>query len=164
MIHHEEPSVVEFNARFGDPETQSVLAVLRSDFARLLHSAARGAVDVTAVNDTESGVSCTVILASKGYPDSYEKGFVIAGMSEASKVATVFHAGTTQADSEVRTAGGRVLGVTAHGSTLREARDTAYTAAAMISFDNKTLRTDIAQKGLKYEESMTTMKPSGEHA
>jgi phosphoribosylamine-glycine ligase len=116
------------------------------------------------VNDTESGVACTVILASKGYPDSYEKGFVITGMSEASKVATVFHAGTTQAGSEVRTAGGRVLGVTAHGSTLREARDTAYTAAAMISFDNKTLRTDIAQKGLKYEESMTTMKPSGEHA
>lgn len=156
MIHHEQPSVVEFNARFGDPETQSVLAVLRADFARLLHSAARGAVDVTAVNDTESGVACTVILASKGYPDSYEKGFVITGMSEASKVATVFHAGTTQAGSEVRTAGGRVLGVTAHGSTLREARDTAYTAAAMISFDNKTLRTDIAQKGLKYEESTAT--------
>lgn len=151
MIHNDQPRVVEFNARFGDPETQSVLAVFRGDFARLLYSASRGAIDASAITNVADGVACTVILASKGYPDAYEKGFVIDGIDAASQHATVFHAGTVKTNEQICTAGGRVLGVTARGDTLLEARDTAYRAAEFIHFANKTMRTDIAVKGLKFE-------------
>ncbi|MFM8473367.1 MAG: phosphoribosylamine--glycine ligase [Candidatus Kapaibacterium sp.] len=152
MIDGAQPSVVEFNARFGDPETQSVLAVFRGDFARLLHSAASGAVDAAAVEETGHGVACTVILASEGYPDAYEKGFRIDGMDDAATIATVFHAGTAQTGSEIRTNGGRVLGVTAVATSLREAREAAYAAAGRISFENKFMRSDIGRKGLTYEK------------
>lgn len=152
MIDNEQPYVVEFNARFGDPETQSVLAVLRADVARLFYTAANGAVDSSSISARESGVACTVILAGKGYPDAYEKGFVVTGIDAIPPSAYVFHAGTTLVDGEIRTNGGRVLGVTAHGENLREAQALAYEVARNIHFDNKVMRSDIGNKGIPHDD------------
>lgn len=139
------PSVVEFNVRFGDPETQAVLTVLDADLAILLASAARGAVDASAVNNTSRGVAVNVVMASAGYPDAYEKGHVIIGIDEAGRDPNirVFHAGTTRRGNETVTDGGRVLGVTAIANTLDEARKRAYSACKIIDFKGKYYRTDI---------------------
>lgn len=149
MISGGVPRVVEFNARFGDPETQGVLTVFEGDFARLLHSAAVGKLDETAVSSVENGHACTVVLASAGYPDSYAKGLVINGIDRAESLGTrVFHAGTALRDGQLVTAGGRVLGVCAAGETLREAVALAYRAADEIHFDGKICRRDIAARAL----------------
>jgi phosphoribosylamine--glycine ligase len=137
--------VIEFNVRFGDPETQVVLPRLRSDLADLLHRACDpgGLAGVELEWDPRAAV--TVVLASGGYPDSSSSGDVIHGLDRAAAAAEVLHAGTKEAGDDVVTAGGRVLNVTALGDTVPEARSAAYAAADMIDFDGRQLRRDIAK-------------------
>ncbi|MCX7936214.1 MAG: phosphoribosylamine--glycine ligase [Chlorobi bacterium] len=150
MIVDNAPYVVEYNARFGDPETQSVLEVFRGDFARLLYSAARGRLDRSALRTAAEGWSCTVVLASKGYPGSYQTGFLITGIEEAQRFARVYHAGTAL-DSQGRliTAGGRVLNVTSHADSLAAAIDHCYRAIECIHFENMYYRSDIGARALR---------------
>jgi phosphoribosylamine---glycine ligase len=137
--------VLEFNCRFGDPETQAILPRLRSDLLDLLERSARpGGLDGARVKWSDD-CAVTVVLASRGYPESSSKGDAIAGLDEAAATgAEVLHAGTAERDGEIVTAGGRVLNVTGLGATLGEARERAYAAADMIEFDGKQLRRDIA--------------------
>ena len=139
-------NVVEFNARFGDPETEAVLPRLGGNFANaLLHAATGRLKDEDIVVKDE--VAATVIVSSGGYPGSYEKGFEIKGLEEAAKTgAIVFHCGTKADGDKVLTAGGRVLSVTGTGATLREAVDKAYAAIGCISFDKMFYRKDIAHR------------------
>lgn len=151
MINEQgEPSVVEFNVRFGDPETQAVMSVLSADTAALFASAARGSIDASAISSIASGHACNVVLASAGYPDAFEKGLVISGIDDAESdpYVTVYHAGTKDADGSLVTNGGRVLGVTAVGDTLQQAVEKSYAAVGKISYQNKYYRTDIAKKAL----------------
>ena len=139
-------NVVEFNARFGDPETEAVLPRLGGDFATALLHAATGRLreeDVAVVKD----VAATVIVASGGYPGAYEKGKAIAGLGDAADSgAIVFHCGTKRDGDAVVTAGGRALSVTGLGATLREAVDRAYAGVSKISFDGMFFRRDIAHR------------------
>jgi phosphoribosylamine--glycine ligase len=143
--------VIEFNARFGDPETQCTLPVVDVDLGSLLLDAARGRIPETrTVRASRWGVS--VVLASGGYPGSYEKGKRIRGLDQARKEedVVIFHAGTgREADGSLVTTGGRVLAVTGMGGTLRSARRTAYDAARDIRFEGVHMRTDIGVKGLR---------------
>jgi len=139
------PKVLEYNARFGDPETQAVLPRLRSDVLDLLDGSTRtgGLEDVTP--EWSPGWAVTVVLASRGYPESSSKGDVIEGLGAAGSLdVEVLHAGTAEQKGKVVTAGGRVLNVTGLGDGPAEARDRAYTAAAGIEFDGKQMRSDIA--------------------
>ena len=141
-------NVVEFNARFGDPETEAVLPRLTGNFAAALLATARGRLDESALG-VDSRAAATVILASAGYPVAYEKGKAISGLAEAAATgALVFHCGTRNGANGIETAGGRVLAVTGMGATLREAVDNAYAGVGKISFDGMTYRKDIAHKGL----------------
>ena len=145
-------NVVEFNARFGDPETEAVLPRLGGDFATMLLHVATGCLkDEDVVVKPEA--AATVIMASGGYPGSYEKGRPITGLDAAAQVpgATVFHCGTKSADGAVLTDGGRVLSVTGRGATLREAVDTAYRAVGKIAFDKSFYRKDIAHRAFERE-------------
>ncbi|GAB1429871.1 phosphoribosylamine--glycine ligase [Ignavibacteria bacterium] len=149
MICDGAPKVVEFNSRFGDPETQAVLTVFEGDFARLLYSAAIGNLDFETASNTQNGYACNVVLASKGYPDAYGKGSVVTGIERAEALgAYVFQAGTAEQNGEIVSAGGRVVGVCAHGTTLRDAVNLAYRAVDEIKFDGKTYRRDIAARAL----------------
>lgn len=150
MIHGSDAHVVEFNCRFGDPETQPVTRVFRGDFAKLLASAAHGKIDSTSVQSISEDVSCSVVLASAGYPDSYEKGKIITGIESAESLqgVRVFHAGTAIHHENLCTAGGRVLGVCASSASLAEAINLAYQAVDLIEFDGKFYRKDIGKKGL----------------
>lgn len=143
------PRVLEFNCRFGDPETQSVLPRLKTDLAEVALACADGRLDSCAVEFDSRAAAC-VILASGGYPGSYRKGVAISGLDAAGALAdvTVFHAGTAAVAGKVVTAGGRVLGVTALGSDLPEALARAYQAADAIDFDGKQLRRDIGHQSL----------------
>lgn len=145
-----DPSVVEFNVRFGDPETQAVLSVLSADTAALFASAARGALDTSCIASTAIGYACNVVLASAGYPDAFDKGLAITGIddAEADPFVTVYHAGTKESNGALLSNGGRVLGVTAVGETLQQAVDRSYEAVKKISFANKYYRTDIAKRAL----------------
>lgn len=147
MITAEGPKVVEFNCRFGDPETQVVLPLLESDLLDLFEALVEGRIGEADVPIRDGAAAC-VVLASAGYPGSYEKGKEIAGLEAAADHATVFHAGTKREDGRILTNGGRVLGVTGLGVDLQEALDNAYVGADAISFHGKTLRRDIGQKGL----------------
>ena len=139
-------NVVEFNARFGDPETEAVLPRLGGSFATALLHAAKGCLkdeDVVVKNEA----AATVIIASGGYPGSYEKGKAISGLGEAAAAgAIVFHCGTKTADGKILTSGGRVLSVTGMGATLREAVDKAYAGVGKIAFDKMFYRKDIAHR------------------
>jgi phosphoribosylamine--glycine ligase len=151
MIDQGKPSVVEFNCRFGDPETQAVLSVFQGDLARLLHSAAIGALDASAMEASAKGFACNVVMASGGYPDAYETGFPIIGLEEAQKTSkvSIFHAGTKALpDGTIVTAGGRVLGICGLGDTLSEAIENAYSGVEHIHYPRKYYRTDIGKKGL----------------
>jgi phosphoribosylamine--glycine ligase len=146
------PQVIEFNCRFGDPETEAVLPRLRTDLAEMLFACADGRlsdVKVDLVDDT----AVTVVLASGGYPGRYETGREIHGLSEAAALesVSVFHAGTTQQDDRVVTAGGRVLAVSALGPTLSDARARAYEACGLLSFDGMQYRRDIAERAVEEE-------------
>jgi phosphoribosylamine---glycine ligase len=139
------PKVLEFNARFGDPETQVVLPRLRSDLGELLRACASGELS-GAVLGWDPRACVTVVLASGGYPGSYEKGKPIEGLDDAATVpdAIVFHAGTEREGERVVTAGGRVLAVSGLGDTIADARNTAYEAADRIRFEGLHRRKDIA--------------------
>jgi phosphoribosylamine--glycine ligase len=145
MITSEGPRVLEFNCRFGDPETQALLPRLKSDLLPLLEATIDGKIDQHKI-DWDKRASVTVVLASAGYPGKYETGKVISGLDEAAKLkgVQVFHAGTKIAGNEVVTSGGRVLAVTALGSTIAAARERAYEAAGRIRFEGCHYRRDIA--------------------
>jgi phosphoribosylamine--glycine ligase len=137
--------VLEFNCRFGDPETQTLLPRMKSDLLPLLEATVDGNVSKHAI-EWDSRAAVTVVLASGGYPGKYETGKTISGLDDAAKVEDVliFHAGTKRTDGDVRTAGGRVLAVTALGSTVEAARARAYEAVSRIHFENCHYRRDIA--------------------
>jgi phosphoribosylamine--glycine ligase len=149
MIGPDGPRVLEFNVRFGDPETQAVLPRLRTDLLDLCLAAREpgGLAGVEAEFGDEWAV--TVVLASAGYPGSSSKGDAIEGLEEAAAIAEVTHAGTAARGAEVVTAGGRVLNVTGLGTTAAEARDRAYDAARRISFDGMQIRSDIAARAVE---------------
>jgi phosphoribosylamine--glycine ligase len=143
------PRVLEFNVRFGDPETQAVLPRLRSDLLELcLAGREPGGLAGAAAEFTDHW-AVTVVLASAGYPESSSKGDVISGLDEAAEIAEVFHAGTAEREGEIVTAGGRVLNLTGLGPTPAAARERAYDAASRISFDGKQMRTDIAARAVE---------------
>ncbi|HEX9251440.1 MAG TPA: phosphoribosylamine--glycine ligase [Ignavibacteriaceae bacterium] len=145
------PKVIEFNCRFGDPETQVVLPILEGDFLDLLYSAAAGNINSAAVQYS-GGCSVCIVAASKGYPDSYEKGFVIAGLTRIDNDVIVYHAGTKKENEKVVTNGGRVLGVTSviQNQNLKLAQQKAYEAISKVSFDGMYYRKDIAEKAFKH--------------
>jgi phosphoribosylamine--glycine ligase len=149
MIGPDGPKVLEFNARFGDPETQAVLPRLRSDLAELCLAAREpgGLAGVEAEFGEEWAV--TLVLASAGYPESSSKGDVIRGIESAAELAEVTHAGTAREDGEIVTAGGRVLNLTGLGATPAEARDRAYDAARRIEFEGMQMRSDIAARAVE---------------
>ena len=148
------PFVIEFNVRFGDPETQPLMLQMEGDFVPILLGAARGDLDES-LAVAWPGASVCVVLASDGYPRDYPKGIAIRGVTEDGSLAkqddsvVVFHAGTRRAaDGGFETSGGRVLGVTARGADVQEARDRAYKAVAEISFEGAQHRRDIAARAL----------------
>ena len=149
MITDKGPRVVEFNARFGDPETQVVLPLLESDLVEIMLACIDGTLAKTEVKWKQSSTVC-VVMAAGGYPESYRKGDVIRGLAEAAEAGTVvFHAGTgLSADGEIVTAGGRVLGVTASGADIAGAVAAAYKGVACISFEGVQYRKDIAYRAL----------------
>ena len=138
-----QPSVVEFNCRFGDPETQVVLPLLKSDLATVMLACAEGKLHEIDL-EWHDGYAACVVMASGGYPGAYEKGKVISGLESAGQKAVVFHAGTAAgASGEVVTNGGRVLGITGRGNSLQNALDVAYRAIADIQFEGAYYRSDI---------------------
>jgi phosphoribosylamine---glycine ligase len=153
MLTESGPKVLEYNCRFGDPETQAVLPRLHSDLIGLCLATRTegGLAGLEAEFGDEWAV--TVVLASAGYPESSSKGDVITGLEQASEIegVEVTHAGTTRRDGEIVTAGGRVLNVTGLGATAADARRRAYDAAELISFDGKQMRTDIAARAVDKE-------------
>lgn len=141
------PKTVEFNARFGDPETQVVLPRLKTDLVDIFLAAVNGTLADIDIQWSDEAAVC-VILASGGYPASYPKGIVISGLEQAGD-ALVFHAGTAKNDTgEYVTNGGRVLGVVGRGASIEEARNNAYAATKQITFEGKHQRSDIAAKAL----------------
>ena len=155
MLTPEGPKVLEFNARFGDPETQVVLPRLETDLVDIMLAVAEGRPDDIDLRWSEQWAVC-VVLASEGYPGSYEKGKVILGIEEAEELegVTVFHAGTsTNYDDELVTSGGRVLNVVALGDSFDEARERAYEACDLINFEGKQLRTDIGKRAAAGREA-----------
>ena len=144
------PQVLEFNARFGDPETQAILVRLESDLVDALEACIDGRLAETSLR-WSAGASACVVASSGGYPGSYKTALPIAGLAAAAQVpgVEVFHAGTALKDGQILTAGGRVLGVTAAADSLRQALDRAYQAMAEISFEGMYYRRDIGHRALK---------------
>ena len=150
MVCGDEVKVVEFNCRFGDPETQVVLPLLDGDLAEIMLACATGGLDKVDIGWKDKATVC-VVLASGGYPESYKNGYPISGLDKADALpdTVVFHAGTKISDGGVVTAGGRVLGVTAGGKDIAEAQERAYKAVSLISFTDMQYRKDIAWRALK---------------
>jgi phosphoribosylamine--glycine ligase len=150
MLTARGPQVLEFNARFGDPETQAILVRLESDLVDVLEACIDGRLDQTELR-WSAGASACVVASSAGYPGSYKTGLPIQGLSKAEQVpgVHVFHSGSKQLGNQLITNGGRVLGVTAAASSLDEALDRAYQAIAQIQFDGIYYRRDIGQRALK---------------
>ena len=147
MLTPEGPRVLEYNARFGDPETQVVLCRMKNDIMDVVDACIDGNLDETDLQFEDNAAVC-VVLASDGYPVAYEKGFEIKGLEtfEGKEDYYCFHAGSKLDDrGRIVTSGGRVLGITAKGATLKEARAKAYEAAEWVSFDNKYMRRDIGK-------------------
>ncbi|MEY3535001.1 MAG: hypothetical protein RLZZ582_577 [Verrucomicrobiota bacterium] len=151
MLTANGPKVLEFNARFGDPETQAYLPRLENDLVEILSASIDGTLDQTPLRWSPMACLC-VVIASEGYPGSSPKGRPIHGLKDLlnQPQLQVFHAGTTCKDGEVVTAGGRVLGVTAWAPTLQKAQEAAYKACDKICFDGMQFRRDIGAKGLRY--------------
>lgn len=150
MLTPDGPKVIEYNCRFGDPETQVVLPLLESDLLAIMRATTDGTLDQVEVKFSNQSAAC-VVLASGGYPQHYEKGKVITGLANGQLPggeAVVYHAGTALKDGQLVTAGGRVLGVTATADTLKEALEKAYAASEQIHFDGLHKRTDIGARAL----------------
>ena len=148
MLTPEGPKVLEYNARFGDPETQVVLPRLENDIVDLFEACIDGTLDQTELKFDNSRATVCVMLASAGYPLEYKKGLPITGLErfEGLDGYYVFHSGTKlDGEGRIVTNGGRVLGVTANGATLKEARENAYRAAEWVNFENKYMRRDIGK-------------------
>lgn len=145
MVTAEGPRVLEFNCRFGDPETQVILPRLKSNLAALFEATIEGRLSTTRI-EWDERAAVTVVLASGGYPEKYDTGKIISGLDEVATMndVQVFHAGTRKINGEIVTAGGRVLAVTALGQTLAQARTLAYQSAARIDFEGCHYRRDIA--------------------
>ncbi len=139
--------VIEYNARFGDPETQVILPRLKTDLLEIMLACTNGTLDEINIEWYDNAAVC-VILASGGYPVSYEKGYTITGLEEIAKKENtiVFHSGTAKKDGKFITSGGRVLGITGIGNTIEEAIQTAYEGVKIVDFDKKHFRTDIGKK------------------
>jgi phosphoribosylamine--glycine ligase len=150
MLTKDGPKVLEFNARFGDPETQVYLTRLENDLVEVLEASVAGTLDSVELKWSRMASVC-VVIASAGYPGSVVKGKVIWGLDDAAKLPNVkvFHAGTARAGEEIVTSGGRVLGITAFGADIRSARESAYSALKWIGFDGAHYRRDIGQKALQ---------------
>ena len=149
MITSDGPRVLEFNCRFGDPETQALLPRMTSDLLPLLDATIDGKLDTCAI-EWDSRAAVTVVLASGGYPGKYESEKTISGVDQAARLENVhiFHAGTKRVDGELKSAGGRVVAVTALGSTVQSARERAYEAVSLIHFENCHYRRDIAEAAI----------------
>ncbi len=143
----DEPYVIEYNARMGDPETQSVMVRIKSDFVELLIACAKGELKNKSI-ETDPTFAVTVVMAAGGYPDNYEKGKIISGLDDAT--VKVFHAGTKNMDNNVLTDGGRVLAVTGKGKSLNEAIQDSYNSAQKIGWESSYYRKDIGQDLLKF--------------
>ena len=141
--------VLEFNARFGDPETQSYMRLLKTDLYDILTASVEGTLENIIIEWADQ-FACCIVLASGGYPGNYEKGKEITGVDKAEKMddIVIFHAGTKRVNNQLLTNGGRVLGITATGETLRSALDKAYNAVKLIHFEGMHYRTDIGLKSL----------------
>jgi phosphoribosylamine--glycine ligase len=140
------PRVIEYNSRFGDPEAQAVLSMLKTDLLDVFEAVADerlGEIDI----EWRGGYSCCVVMASGGYPEKYDKGFPITGLNEVPDDITVFHAGTAKSGAGVVTNGGRILGVTATGDSLSSAAKRAYDGVGLISFEKAYFRADIGLFG-----------------
>ena len=150
ILTDEGPKVIEYNSRFGDPETQSVLPLLDGDLFAIMNACTNGTLSASMVNWKDGAAAC-VIEASGGYPGSYEKGKEIHGLSADGQCdgVTVYHAGTKYADGKYYTNGGRVLGITATAPTLKEALAKAYAGVERITFEDMHVRHDIGAKALK---------------
>ncbi len=149
MITKDGPKVIEYNCRFGDPETQVVLPLLKTDLLTVMQATTGGTLDRLNV-EFDTGAACCVILASGGYPTHYEKGKeIVVTDEEKLKGATVYHAGTALKDGRLVTSGGRVLGVTCTAPTLREAVKKAYDAAEGVTFEGVHFRKDIGARALR---------------
>ena len=148
MLTKDGPKVVEYNARFGDPETQAVLPLLESDLFAIMRAVREGRLAETDIRWKKESAAC-IVLASGGYPEKYESGKLISGLEDAEAAgATVYHAGTKKTDAGYVTAGGRVLGVTALGDTLADAVHSAYAAAEKIHFEGAHMRRDIGSRDM----------------
>lgn len=146
MLTQDGPKVLEYNARFGDPETQVVLPRMKNDIIDIFEACIDGTLDDIELEFEENAAVC-VVLASDGYPEHYEKGFVIQGLENFKDKDGyyAFHAGTKAQDGKILTNGGRVLGITAKGKDLKEAREHAYEAVKLVDFQNKYMRNDIGK-------------------
>jgi phosphoribosylamine--glycine ligase len=144
------PYVIEFNARFGDPETQPIIFKMKSDILPVLVACVEGKLNTIEEITWKDGVSICVVLASGGYPEKPEKGKVIRGLDKLAgrDDVMVFHAGTKKVDGQYVTSGGRVLGVTALGATYETAIKNVYEAVAAVEFDGMVYRKDIGKKAL----------------
>ena len=148
MLTKNGPKVIEYNCRFGDPETQVVLPLLKSDLVDIMFATRNGSLEQTPVEFSD-GAACCVIEASEGYPQKYDKGFEITIPAEMPENTQVFVAGAKLADGKLLTNGGRVLGVTATANDLKSAIELAYKATEKVSFKNAFYRHDIGQKALR---------------
>jgi phosphoribosylamine--glycine ligase len=149
MMTADGPKVLEYNTRFGDPETQAVLPRLESDLVDLFQKATVKGGLIDASVEFSDDWAVTVVLASAGYPESSSKGDVITGLEEAARTAEVIHAGTAESGGEIVTAGGRVLNLTGTGPDPETARARAYEAAEAVKFEGKQMRTDIASRAVE---------------
>jgi len=154
ILTEQGPKLLEYNCRFGDPETQVVLPRLDGDLFTILQATVEGRLNEVDIQWTQERCVC-VVLASGGYPRSYETGKPISGLTQVAgrEDVMVFHAGTARQDGQLVTDGGRVLGVTALGESYKVARERAYQAAAIVSFENKYYRNDIAQRAVEAEQN-----------
>ena len=146
MLTKDGPKVIEYNCRFGDPETQVVLPLLQSDLLRIMRATTDGTLDQTPVVFADKA-ACCVVMASNGYPKSYETGFAL--QIDAAVKDDVFVAGAKRSQGQLVTGGGRVLGVTAVADTLKDAVQQAYEKTQQIHFENAYFRRDIGQKAMQ---------------
>lgn len=152
MITKDGPSVIEYNCRFGDPETQVVLPRLKTDFVNVCMAVAKGELSRLRI-EWDDRPAASIVLASKGYPGSYPKGMEITGLADAAKTTNVhvFHAGTAMKEGKVVTAGGRVLCVTGVGKTIQDALKAAYQGVSLIHFEGAQFRKDIGWRALQHK-------------